>query len=105
MGVSNFIVRLCFREGATDSDHDEIVSWSQAGGDSRGPLQGIEDNTITPLSLVDSTGEKTSLVDFEPDITRTVKVSTRARALGHVDSDGAFSVGPLCPDSSDLITS
>ena len=47
---------------------DEVVSWSQAGRNLAGPLEGIEDDTVSPLTLVDGTRQKTGLVNLEPHI-------------------------------------
>lgn len=40
---------------------DEVVSWLEGGGDRGGPLEGVEDDGVAPLALVDGSGKETGL--------------------------------------------
>jgi hypothetical protein len=40
---------------------DEVVTWLEGSWDGGGPLEGIEDDTVAPLALVDGSGKETGL--------------------------------------------
>ena len=83
---------------------NKVVARRQAFRDSRRPLQRVDNDTVAPFTVADSTRKQTSFVDLEPLQVGTVHRGAVAATVGEVDHDGALAVRPLVPLGGDLGT-
>ena len=83
---------------------NKVLSWSEGGGNSNGPVKSVEYGISCPLAVLLSSGHKTLMGDLEPHFSSSVPaVASGARALGKVYHDGSRSMCPLNPCGFDFL--